>query len=1143
MTVTLLESSFEPSELSPGYYTAYSDTEAYPVLYGMTLTKQAEDAGRHYWKGGVVQILAAVGLPKVEENAGERTFREGVVKIPHSYFTGVTEDYGDWREMWWRETIQNAVDAEASKIECNVKQQDDGTWLVSCRDNGHGMDLETIENVFFTLRESHKLGAARHGGFGEAKKLIALAWIKFRVLSGDVEVVGSGAEWPKLGVYEGGESIQGTLIEVVMPADKHTSEAAAISYIKKCNLPDVQFLVNDVPYEANLESGEFKRDLPLNSKLFYNRHIHDLHAVMIRSNGLYMFDYKLPTDFRGVIFVEVYPQKDFPRPQDIFVSNRMAFKYRYEQDLRSAVEQVVSKASADVKQALRAPDALVRKRYEGFGFFSTGEADKREAVVREIVGILPEAGPGKSLAMGGDIVKPVISFLEKMRSLDLEEAEGDESKLLTTLEPAAAEIILKTPVKGESHLEAAIAQLVWKPNFININDETLREDFRLDPKFEPATMTPTIYALARLWASYVKFILIKMGSSITWGTGFCFSKEAQGMYYRDSSERWILLNPYNLETGQILSIRNEADVRQIFETAMHEASHIIDGSDYHGEGFTRILDGVVVEMLKHWNDAKRMAKKTKIRGVLKAPKALKAATESAVSQEDNCSVKTFTDSPKSLILRPIGETLEEFSSNLYYPPEQVLAFLYKNRVDAFLKTLPSYVTTMVADAKQVACFVSKEELEGIFKEAFDPKTDFHPEDPMFMMPLRIWIRSDGKVAFVPADIRYRRYFSRPWDMTLAGSILVTDYKPRDFVSSLFTYNPFIKNGKQLADKFMAGQEVIIPVDTIFYETNINNIYGIEDKVYYNYSDVINVDLEWDDETLLLSSHFSGSQKYYMNQYDLPNQDFIIRISDNNEQEFIIANSNISSYQNKKLLEDREQISFDMNRPFFEQVLEYHLKELQSEKLRSEEGNEMDMTQTTGVGVFSYGKDAPEVLQVYLIDSEAAYREKYGIPPERRVAFFAYGKDKDDILEEVSNADVELIESALSSGDPVVVDMPVYMINAFMDVTFGDVVPVDIHKAGVIPVSLTYEEDAEALYIAPMDSRQVAFLRKGGLKTTEMVAKVADTDEIREIIDEIFSTTYTEEGASNKKTDYLINGEVVLGLIAPAYYMDLLERYS
>ncbi|MHC4119767.1 MAG: ATP-binding protein, partial [Planctomycetota bacterium] len=275
--IIVLEDQFDPYELPPGYYTAYSDTAAYPTLWSMVNVGIAHDEGSRYLEGGVIQMMASYDMPPLERNPEDDNYEEAMIVIPHSSFTKVTNDYGNWRQMWWREVIQNAVDAGATQIDCRIQELEDGTWLASCQDNGEGMSQDTMMNAFFTVGGTEKPAYA-HGGFGEAKKLIALAWIQFSVHSRDVLVQGSGAEFPKLKLYRNAGTVEGTKVEVVMPADKHTTEAAAIEYISRCQLSNVRFFVNGTVVRANLRRGRKKRDLPDGAELFYNKNVEGLHT-------------------------------------------------------------------------------------------------------------------------------------------------------------------------------------------------------------------------------------------------------------------------------------------------------------------------------------------------------------------------------------------------------------------------------------------------------------------------------------------------------------------------------------------------------------------------------------------------------------------------------------------------------------------------------------------------------------------------------------------------------------------------------------------------------------------------------------------------------------------------------------------------
>jgi hypothetical protein len=815
--IIVLEDPFDPYELPPGYYTAYSDTPAYPTLWAMVNVGMAQDEGARYLKGGVVQRMASFQMPPLERNPNDKEFEEAMVVIPHSSFTKVVNDYGEWRQMWWREVIQNSIDANATDIDCRVQEQEDGTWLVSCQDNGVGMSYEILMNAFFTVGGTDKPLGAR-GGFGEAKKLIALAWVQYRVHTRDILVEGTGAEFPKLRVYRDVENIQGTKVEVVMPADKHTTEAAAIEYISRCQLPGVRFFVNGTPVKANLRRGRKKRDMPMGAELFYNKDVEGIHALLVRSNGLYMFGKDLSSDFEGIIVLEVHPKhKDQggPTVEKLFMSNRMGLQYG---NLRDALDRVYTQAEFDIKQALRSPDSLFRKRYEGRGFFTTETARNREAVVREAAGPLPEIDGGGGLEMTGDMLRALVEQFMNFETMSVEEAAGDATRLVGVMSAEESEIMLGTQFKGESHLESSIKQMVWQPNFININDETTREGFKLDKKFDPAFMTGPVYALARLWSAFIRFILVKQGSSETWGVGFVFSTEGQGMFYRDDNgEQWVCLNPINLSTGKLMNIRDKNDLRLIFEVAMHECSHLLGGA-YHGDAFVKAFDSVVTEVIQHWNEAKRLAKGIKVRGFIKKMKysSVPEEVEMAVTPiADKLVHFSVVDDPsiKALMegLNLNGRDLEFYLSN----DELEDRFINK----APREEVDKYFRGQTFLMKRSYPWVRRE-----LKAANERPVDY-VDEPSYEIPVRLTATHGGMVYAEPDSKPDRWWFSQFFrgisDASLRVPIARSSYDVADMIERWFFHNRLLggwpytgspQGAGLLVKKLFREGQVVIPID-------------------------------------------------------------------------------------------------------------------------------------------------------------------------------------------------------------------------------------------------------------------------------------------------------------------------------------------
>ena len=74
--------------------------------------------------------------------------------------------------------MQNSVDGGGKNIALDAKTQEDGTMLVTCDDDGRGMDEDTIVNKFLVLGGTTKIGAGgAAGGFGKAKELRLLDFL------------------------------------------------------------------------------------------------------------------------------------------------------------------------------------------------------------------------------------------------------------------------------------------------------------------------------------------------------------------------------------------------------------------------------------------------------------------------------------------------------------------------------------------------------------------------------------------------------------------------------------------------------------------------------------------------------------------------------------------------------------------------------------------------------------------------------------------------------------------------------------------------------------------------------------------------------------------------------------------------------
>ena len=117
----------------------------------------------------------------------------GTVALSPRFFAKELKAYSDWRDAFWRELVQNSVDAGCRNIDVRFTGSEDEP-LVTFRDDGPGMSRETLRNVYFQLGATTK-GADDIGGFGRARMLTCFAHASYSVKSRDYLATGSGAAY------------------------------------------------------------------------------------------------------------------------------------------------------------------------------------------------------------------------------------------------------------------------------------------------------------------------------------------------------------------------------------------------------------------------------------------------------------------------------------------------------------------------------------------------------------------------------------------------------------------------------------------------------------------------------------------------------------------------------------------------------------------------------------------------------------------------------------------------------------------------------------------------------------------------------------------------------------------------------------
>ncbi len=134
----------------------------------------------------------------------------------HFFLRERDQNYGSWMIAWWREQFQNSVDAGAKNIRIYLKngtargafdeyRGDDPKTVVRIvfADDGCGMSCQVLENVYFSVGNSTKVGEdGKVGGFGRARMMTCFSQDRYSILTKNNFVMGKGDDFDVFSLKE-----------------------------------------------------------------------------------------------------------------------------------------------------------------------------------------------------------------------------------------------------------------------------------------------------------------------------------------------------------------------------------------------------------------------------------------------------------------------------------------------------------------------------------------------------------------------------------------------------------------------------------------------------------------------------------------------------------------------------------------------------------------------------------------------------------------------------------------------------------------------------------------------------------------------------------------------------------------------------
>lgn len=242
------------------------------------------------------------------------TITQGTVKIPFEFFRKVRRDYRNWKQATIRELIQNSVDAGATRIDINIGLRfGSNAVTMMCSDNGHGMNRDTLENVFLVLGGSKK-EANSLGGFGMAKMVLFSA-DQYTIAINGWAAEGRGSEYT-LSPQRPETGVTVTLEYAGMLVEDWQQEVKA--YVALCNLTTTIVLNGEV-LPQNV--GDYDFEGP--EGFVYRPWEGEYSQITWRSRGLAMFTDSYWSSGNSNIIG--YCELGSVNPLDTFTTNRDAF--------------------------------------------------------------------------------------------------------------------------------------------------------------------------------------------------------------------------------------------------------------------------------------------------------------------------------------------------------------------------------------------------------------------------------------------------------------------------------------------------------------------------------------------------------------------------------------------------------------------------------------------------------------------------------------------------------------------------------------------------------------------------------------------------------------------------------------------------
>lgn len=507
------------------------------------------------------------------------------VSVPHEFFIKErSQIYADWPTAFFRELLQNSIDAGAGVIQVKIEPTDEPMKArVFFKDDGCGMSREVLEEVFFALGKTTK-GSDAVGGFGRARLLTCFGQHAYEIEVGNLHVSGVGG-WYE--ITETASRKQGTAFNILTATSPDRLTHALERVLRKSNFQG-QFIWEGGPAIEPYRAGRRIREIEFSdgtqiASVFVNKSGGFPGYVVYRVSGLEMFSY--PVIGAPQVTIEILPSQ----AKGVLTANRDGLNAsvqpiisRFQQDLLVNSHQALRDAKRDKS---RLQMAKPFEKSPGFtmtaddrtaaGVFSSSPGTQRKdqpGVPATIVSQGSQGASTKFYRVGEKVAIPRQGYPSFW--LEFQDVEGPSLRAMRRGIPAFL---------PENWIDQAI--IPSSPGYLQFA--------RRHAQSERLLLAWTEACRAAVFA----YVASCEPMPFNWMPGWVFADPDQlrGMYrevtYDNNLVGAFLLNPLSSSGCGAYNLSSKSYLKEILSIAVHEVAHHRSG--YHGEDFCRTMTKIV----------------------------------------------------------------------------------------------------------------------------------------------------------------------------------------------------------------------------------------------------------------------------------------------------------------------------------------------------------------------------------------------------------------------------------------------------------------------------------------------------------------------------------------------------------------------